>query len=139
MQTATRKIDSMNPGEELTHHSDILEACLQALESEGATIESCVKQYPDFAELGNLLSVAQAVQRVQQVSLSQVSKKDVRERMLAHYRGQQTAPRQAQWSRPLKTVSALVLFVTVMIDLTILIGVTLVADRVLFANQPGLE
>jgi hypothetical protein len=145
MQTSTRKIDVINPNEEFTRHSDILEACLQALDSEGATIESCVKQYPDFAELGNLLCAAQAVQRVQHVSLSQVSKRDVRERMLVHYRSQpargnvQIAPRQGRWLRPLNKLSALVLFVTVMIDLTILIGVTLVADRVLFANQPGLE
>jgi hypothetical protein len=145
MQTSTRKIDVVNPNEEFTRHSDILEACLKALASEGATIESCMKQYPEFVELGNLLRAAQAVQRLQYVSLSQVSKQDVRERMLAHYRSQQArgklpiAPRQAKWLRPLKKASALVLFVTVMIDLTILIGITLVADRVLFANQPGLE
>ena len=145
MQTSTRDIDSMNPDKGLILHSDILEACLEALASDGATIESCVTQYPDFVELGNLLRVAQAVQRVQHVSLSQVSKKDVRERMLAHYRSQQArgklliAPSRAKWLRPLHKVSALVLFITVMIDLTILIGITLVADRVLFANQPGLE
>ena len=135
----------MNPDEGLKLHSDILEACLEALESKGATMESCVKQYPEFVELGNLLRAAQAVQRVQHVSLSQVSKQDVRDQMLAHYRSQparaklQIAPRQARWLRPLNKLSALVLFVTVMIDLTILIGVTLVADRVLFASQPGLE
>src|SRR5260221_5234927 len=116
MQTATPNVDSLNPDKGLTLHSDILEACLEALDSKGATIESCVKQYSDFAELGNLLQAAQAVQRVQHVSLSQVSKTDVRERMLAHYRSQQArgklliAPRQARWLRPLKKVSALVRF-----------------------------
>ena len=133
----------MNPDEGLKLHSDILEACLEALASQGATLESCVKQYPEFVELGHLLRAAQAVQRVQHVALSPVSKQDVRERMLAHYRSQPArvpiAPRRALWLRPLNKLSALVLFVTVMIDLTILIGVTLVADRVLFANQPGLE
>src|SRR5713226_6721779 len=120
MQTSIRNVDSMNPDEGLKLHSDILEACLEALASKGATIESCVKQYPEFVELGNLLRAAQAVQRVQHVSLSQVSKQDVRERMLAHYRSQPArgnvliAPRQARWLRPLNKLSALVLFVTVM-------------------------
>src|SRR5260370_11740950 len=86
---------------------DILDRCLQAITHKQAIIESCVRQYPEFKELNTLLSAAQAVQSIRPESLSQMSKSEVRQRILEHYRARKPRPaiqhtiRQSSWFRPI--------------------------------------
>lgn len=143
MQMINRQTHNLKSNMEFKHHSDILEACLSSLVDGKTTVENCVKAHPDFPELANLLLAAQAVQSVRPVMLSQMSKWKMRERMLTYYRTQRAfgrlnnAPQQAR--RVARKVSALALFIIVSVDLTILVGLALAANRALFGNQPGLE
>src|SRR5579871_2995262 len=116
MEIPARKTARMDAANGLQSRSEILDNCLKAIEQHQATVESCALKYPDFEELAFLLHAAEAVQRVQPVSMSVMSKNSVREQMLAHYRAQNVrakAPQarsQVRWLRPLGVVMALIMF-----------------------------
>ena len=67
---------------------DVLNKCLEAIHSNRATIEECLRQYPEYFELGMLLQAALAVQESPKVTLSAASKSELRQRMLAHFDAQ---------------------------------------------------
>ncbi len=88
--------------------AQILSQCLQAIERKEATVDSCVRQYPGYRELGDLLRMAATAHELPSVKLSQTGKDAIRERMLSQYRQQAHSkkpvviPRQkVGWLRPL--------------------------------------
>jgi hypothetical protein len=66
-------------------HSDILEHCLEAIESGQATVESCVIQHPEFTNLGDLLRAATVVRSLPLARLPEPSRSEIRQRMLDKY------------------------------------------------------
>src|SRR6185295_18882343 len=62
--------------------------CLEAIRAKRATIEECVQQYPEFAELGSLLRAAVDVYSLPDVALGLSSKSAMREKILARYDAQ---------------------------------------------------
>jgi hypothetical protein len=114
MPTASNRESSIHAVPRTLRRDDILDKCLQAIEKQQATIESCVKEYPEFPELASLLRAAAAVQQVQPVAMPQMSKNEVRQRMMAHYRAKKTRPtfqsriQQSRWVRPLAAAFVLI-------------------------------
>jgi uncharacterized membrane protein YgcG len=102
---------------EVQKRSDTLDRCLQAIAQKQATIDSCARQYPEFKELSTLLYAAQAVQNVRPESLSQMSKNQMRQRVLERYRARkprrtvQNTIRQAPWFRPVAALCAIILII----------------------------
>src|SRR5689334_12263067 len=104
-----------SPG--LQHEGEIFNKCLQAIQSNRATIEDCVKQYPEYSDLGMMLQATLAVEEVPKVALSPIASSDMRQRILAHYDAQPVRKsiqpvRYRSWMRPLVAIitSFIVLF-----------------------------
>lgn len=94
--------------------SDILNSCLQAVESGESTIEECEAKYPDFKGLGSLLRLAMAVQEQSRLRMPEARRNALERRLtqLAKTRASaQRSPRR--WLVPLVSVAAvfIVLFV----------------------------
>ncbi len=70
-------------------HPDLHETlnnCLQAIETGQATVEDCVKEYPEFERLGDLLRAAMVVRELPTVALPPARKLELKEQLLARYR-----------------------------------------------------
>src|SRR5689334_14847163 len=71
--------------------SDVLNKCLDAIYNNRATIDDCVRRYPEYIELGELLQAAVEARSLPKVGLNQASKSIMRQRILAHYDAQPVA------------------------------------------------
>ncbi len=61
----------------------ILDRCLEDIRAKRATVSECLARYPDVAgELGPLLEMALAIERVPEVTPSDEFKRQTRERIL---------------------------------------------------------
>jgi hypothetical protein len=89
-------LSSDHPASGDSSTAEILARCLTAIEGGEATIESCVAQYPDFANLGDLLYSSQLALKLPLNTLRDAAKADIRERMLAKHRAVQVQARPAQ-------------------------------------------
>jgi hypothetical protein len=60
----------------------ILDRCLEEIHAKRATVAECLARYPDLGELGPLLEMALAIERVPDVTPSDEFRRQTRERLL---------------------------------------------------------
>lgn len=69
----------------MQNSSSILNVCLEAIWYREATIENCIRRYPEIAELGTLLRSAVAVRELPKVVLAPNSREKLRQQMLSRF------------------------------------------------------
>ncbi len=69
--------------------TEVLSRCIQAIEANQATIESCVAQYPDVPDLEKLLRAMTTAQRLPRPALAPADKSAMRQALLNRYRERQ--------------------------------------------------
>jgi len=65
--------------------SEILSQCLHAIERKQLTLEECVKRYPEFTELGELLATANAVREIPRPVMSAAARATLEHQALAKF------------------------------------------------------
>jgi hypothetical protein len=70
----------------ITSDSDILNTCLEQIERGQATIDSCIRRYPEFKELRELLQVACIMRDLPIPKLNTVSRSAIEQKMLTRFK-----------------------------------------------------
>ncbi len=112
----------------LTDPQEILEACLREVRSGAASIEECARRYPEFRELGALLTAALALRVLNAETLDMAQREAIERRLRAAYSLHVRPP--SRW--PLRAVLAVAL-------LSVVIGVgalLAVLSRSSLPNEP---
>src|SRR5438128_1822874 len=88
-----------NNGEK-NNYDEILDRCLRAIERNQATIESCVKRFPEYRELGDLLRMALAVRGLPRPMMPSAFTIRTQQQLQAHFRARTRTQRAAAHRRP---------------------------------------
>ncbi len=89
-----------NNNGEPNNYGEILNRCLQAIERNQATVESCVKRFPEYQELGDLLRMALAVREMPRPMMPAAVMTRTQQQLQAHLRARARAQRASAYRRP---------------------------------------
>ena len=93
---------------------EIFSTCLRAVEQGKASVDQCVRRYPDVAGLREMLETAQTARRLPAISMSDARKAQMREQFASKISASKAAGRSARQWLPLPlTYAATLLFMFV--------------------------
>jgi uncharacterized membrane protein YgcG len=98
-------VHSMRNADQINSPAEVLSQCIQAIEANEATIESCVARFPDVPELEKLLRAMTTAQRLPRPALAPADKSAMRQALLNRYRERQSSKQVPQAARPRRGMS----------------------------------
>src|SRR5690242_10515037 len=106
-----------NNNGEKNNYDEILDRCLRAIERNQATIESCVKRFPEYQELGDLLRMALAVRGLPRPTMPAAfttrTQQQLQAQLRARVRAQHTpSNRRPVWLRFVLAAGLIVILLT---------------------------
>lgn len=121
----------------LTDPQEIFEACLRAVQRGEASIDECVKRYPEFKALGALLRSALALRALGAESLSAEGRAAMERRLHAAYALRVRPPRRGTWR--LLAVAASLSLVFGLIALLAFTSLSSLPDEPLYSVKRAIE